>query len=544
MIRLAGLPARDARSWADARARFSWPALDGYHIAADCLGHPASATALVAVAADGQLRRVSFGELDALSARLAGGLASLGLMPGDRVAVKLGQSVEMAAAVLGVLRAGGIVVPVPNVLADDAVRHRLADSQARILIAAGSGTEGALAAEAGAILVQAGDGSPGRPFARLRPGAPPAAGALTGTAPDTPALLLYTSGTTGKSKGVLHGHRVLLGHHAVHYALDGIRPGDIAYSPVDWAWAGGLLLGLLVPLAHGIPVVAYRDARFDARRVLELLRDCGVSVGLFPPTALRMLRQSGAVTAAAAASLRLRCLVTGAEAVEPELLEWARAELGVTVNNAYGQTEANALIGHSGLLGPLDPGCLGHPYPGHEVAVLGGDLRPAAPGAPGQLAVRAGDPVVMLGYWHAPEATARRVAGGWLLTGDTGHADETGQIFFHGRDDDIIKSGGYRLGPAEIEAAILAHPAIAECAVIGLPDPVRGQAVTAFVQLRAGAAESGELTAALRQRVRSAVGPHAAPREVRYVTALPRTTTGKLNRAALRREPAPAAPPA
>lgn len=537
MTRLAGLPVRDAVSWEDARARFRWPAASGYNIAADCLAGRGAATALISVGADGP-RRVSFAGLAARSGRLAAGLASLGLAPGERVAVKLGQSTEMAVAVLAVLRAGGVVVPVSSVLADDAVRHRLADSQPVIIIAEGSEQEAVLAQEAGATLVRTAAAGPGQSMDALVAAAageaPPAA-----TGPDSPALLLYTSGTTGKSKGVLHGHRVLLGHHAIDYALNHIQPGDVAYSPVDWAWAGGLLLGLLVPLAHGIPVVAFREPRFHPGRILAVLRDCGVSVGLFPPTALRLLRQSGAVTPAVVRGLRLRCLVTGAEAVEPDLLAWAAVDLGAEVNNAFGQTEANALIGHSGALGPLDPGCLGRPYPGHQVALLDEALRPVADGQPGQIAVRADDPVAMLRYWHAPAETARKVTGGWLLTGDMAHADEAGQIYFHGRDDDIIKSGGYRLGPAEIEAALLAHPAVAESAVVGTPDPLRGQAVTAFVRLRERSPQTSELTGELQQQVRSAVGPHAVPRAVCYVADLPRTSTGKVSRAALRDQRAP-----
>jgi acetyl-CoA synthetase len=532
VIRLAGLPVRDAASWEDARARYRWPAVGHYNIAADCLGHSPGATALILAGADAPCR-VSFADLAVRSGRLATGLTALGLAPGERVAVKLGQSIEMAVAVLAVLWAGGVVVPVSGVLAAAAVRHRLAGSEPRIVIAQGSEQEAALAEESGATLVRTAAAGPGQSMDALVAGAagaaPPAA-----TGPDSPALLLYTSGTTGKSKGVLHGHRVLLGHHAIDYALNRVRPGDVAYSPVDWAWAGGLLLGLLVPLAHGIPVVAYREPRFHPGRTVAVLRDCGVSVGLFPPTALRLLRQSGAVTPAAVRGLRLRCLVTGAEAVEPDLLAWAAVDLGAEVNNAFGQTEANALIGHSGLLGPLDPGCLGRSYPGHQVALLDESLRPVAAGRPGQIAVRADDPVAMLRYWRSPAETARKVTGGWLLTGDVAHADEGGQIYFHGRDDDIIKSGGYRLGPAEIEAALLAHPAVAECAVVGVPDPLRGQAVAAFVRLRERTPSSSELTTELQQQVRAAVGPHAIPREVRYVADLPRTSTGKVSRAALR----------
>jgi acetyl-CoA synthetase len=479
---------RGPRSW---DAPFALPAIERYNIAADCLRWPAGNLALI----DGE-RRVTFGELDDASGRFAAALLAQGVGPGDRIAVRLAQSFEMAVAVLGVLRIGAIVVPLPTVLGEDGVRHRLGDSEPRVII------DGEL------------------PFAD-------GLAAFADTAPDTPAILLYTSGTTGKPKGVLHGHRVILGHYAIDFALDGIRSGDVAYSPVDWAWGGGLFLGLLTPLAHGVPVVAFRAPRFDPERVLALLREHGVSIGLFPPTALRLLRQAGA----RGDGLRLRCLVTGAEAVEPELFGWAAEELGVTVNNAYGQTEANALIGHSTRLGGLDPACLGRPYPGRRIALLDEARAPVAPGEPGQIAVATEDPVCMLGYWKQPRLT------GWLVTGDTAHADEHGQIHFHGRSDDIIKSGAYRIGPAEVEAALLLDASVAECAVVGLPDAARGQVVTAFVRLRGDAECSEELTVRLQQRVRTKVGGHAYPREVRYLRELPRTSTGKVDRATLRRQP-------
>lgn len=494
MIGLRDLAVR-ARSWEEAEARFALPSVASYNIAADCLRHSGVAVRVF------EGRDVTFAELDELSGRFAAGLAARGVRAGDRVAVRLSQSVDMAVAVLGVLRLGAIVVPLSTVLGEDGLRYRLEHSEPAVVV---EDVSGLLAED-------------------VAPIAP--------TTADTPAILLYTSGTTGKPKGVLHGHRVILGHHAIDFALDGIRPDDVSYGPVDWAWGGGLFLGLLVPLAHGVPVVAYREPRFDPERALAVMRSCGVSIGLYPPTVLRLLRQSGV---ARPDGLRLRCFVTGAEAVEPELLEWAREALGVTVNNAYGQTEANALIGHSSALGALDPAALGRPYPGRRIALLDDELTPVAPGEPGQIAVATDDPVCMLGYWNAPETTERKLARGWMLTGDTAHADERGQIFFHGRSDDIIKSGAYRIGPAEVESALLLDSAVAECAVVGLPDEVRGEIVTAFVRLRDGVADDA-LTARLQQRVRAKVGAHAYPRDVRYVGELPRTSTGKVDRAGLRR---------
>jgi acetyl-CoA synthetase len=519
VIRLADLAHPETRSWSQARRAFAWPAVDRYNIAVDCLGAGPTTTAVLSVEGD-QLVPVTHAELNEQTARLGHVLAGLGVRPGDRVAVKLPQSLDMAVAVLAVLRIGAVLVPISTVLGEDAVAHRMADSAPKVLIGSGS-APGTVTVTTSAMREMMRAASPD--------------GAVAVTSADTPALLLYTSGTTGRSKGVLHGHRVLLGHHAIDLAWDHVRAGDVAYSPVDWAWAGGLLLGLLVPLAYGMAVVAYRETKFDPDRTVRLLGEAGVSVGLFPPTALRMLRGSGRLTPAAMRSLRLRSLVSGAEAVEPGLSQWAHT-LGLTVNNAFGQTEANALIGHSAVLGELDPACLGTAYPGHQVAILDPALRELPPGEVGEIAVRADDPVCMLRYWNAPEATAQKVRDGWLLTGDSAHADDQGRVYFGGRTDDIIKSGGYRLGPAEIEAALLTHPAAAECAVVGLPDPERGQVVTAFVRLAPGAPATTELTRELQEVVRARVGAHAYPRTVHYVTELPRTATGKVHRGALRTE--------
>ena len=348
------------------------------------------------------------------------------------------------------------------------------------------------------------------------------------------AIILYTSGTTGKPKGVLHGHRFVIGHHAIDLAWDRVRPSDVAYSPVDWTWAGGLMLGLLVPLAYGVTVVAHRDQHFDPAKCVDVMRRTNVSIGLLPPTVLRMLRAADVLDAELVSASSLRCFITGAEAVEPELIAWADG-LGLSINNAYGQTEANSLIGHASTLGHLDQKTMGRPYPGHQVRVLDDDLQPCPPGEPGQVAVRANDLVCMIEYWRAPEATAQKIRDGWLLTGDTAQINDDGTLSFHGRNDDIIKSGAYRLGPAEIEAAVLRSPAVKECAVIGLPDPVRGQIVSAIVVLRDGEVASDGLSAQIRDLVRESVGAHAYPRDVRYVEELPRTTTNKVDRATLRK---------
>lgn len=516
MIRLRDLRV-DAEAW-DASADFVVPPFQRYNIATDCLDHRHDSTAII----EGETT-LNFEELSGRTAALAQHLTAAGVAPGSRVAIKLSQSIDMAVAVLGVVRCGAIAVPLSNVLAPCGLQHRLSDAAPHAVIAVDGDDVFALAPGVQQV--------PSSVLGALTPF--PAA--LPDTRADQPALLLYTSGTTGRPKGVLHAHRVLLGHHAIDLALDRVRVDDVAYSPVDWSWAGGLLLGLLVPLAHGVPVVAHREPRFDAVATLELIRRTGVSIGLFPPTVLRMLRASGAMTADSVARTRLRCFVTGAEAVEPALISWGR-QVGITVNNAYGQTEANALVGHTATLRPpLDQSTMGRPYPGHRIGVLDDDLQPVGDGTPGQLAVAADDPVCMLEYWNDPGATAAKRRGGWLLTGDTVHRLPDGTLRFHGRSDDIIKSGAYRLGPAEIEAAMLRHDDVVECAAIGVPDQIRGEVVAAVVRVRDAGVDRDELTAALQQLVRAGVGAHAYPRVVHVVDQLPKTTTNKVDRAALRR---------
>lgn len=526
MISLADLARPETTTWEQAYEAFRDPGPQPYNIAADCLHAPGDRTALIVYDGRDTPLRLSYAELDAAAGRFAGLLAERGIGVGHRVAIKLPQSAEMAIAILGTLKVGAIVVTVSNVLGDDAVEHRLSDSRASLLVCAADERETATAARSGTPVVSVHDRG------WLDGWVAPTS--LPETTSEDAALLLYTSGTTGKSKGVLHAHRVLLGHHGVDLAWDHVRPGDVAHSPVDWSWAGGLLLGLLVPLAHGMTVVAYRDTRFDPERTVAIMRETGVSVGLFPPTALRALQRSGALTKETMTDLRLRSLITGAEAVEPELAAWARDDLGLSINNAFGQTEANALIGHAHVLGDLDPDCLGRAYPGHDVAILDPEQHPVPTGTVGEIAVRADDAVCMLGYWNAPEATAAKFRNGWLVTGDFGRVDATGNVYFHGRADDLIKSGGYRIGPAEIEAALYAHPAVADCAVVGVPDPVRGQEVVAYVVLSPGRDADPELTVDLQTRVRRQVGAHAYPRRVEYVAALAKTSTGKVDRRALR----------
>lgn len=514
----------------DTSGSFVVPLVEEYSIAADCLRGRRDRAAVVE-AQGGDLRTTTYGKLDDLSSRFASFLRAYGTVPGDRVGIKLSQSTDMAVTVLGALRAGAVVVPLSNVLGEAALRHRLEDSAPRIVVAAGSEMDVSLLSEAAITLVATQRGGHALVLEDVLRSASPAADVHL--AASDPALLLYTSGTTGPSKGVLQAQRFVLGHHSIDLAFDRVRGDDVAYTPVDWSWAGGLMLGLLVPLAYGLTVVAHREPRFDPAQSLDLIRRSGASIGLMPPTVLRMLRAAGVVTAESVAGTRLRCFITGAEAVEPELIAWGD-ELGITINNAYGQTEANAIVGHSAALGLRDPASMGRPYPGHRIAVLDEHLQPRGPGETGQLAVDAADLVCMLAYWNNASATAKKMREGWLLTGDSVEWNDDGSLRFRGRSDDIIKSGAYRLGPAEIESAILRLNAISECAAVGLPDPIRGQIVAVAVTLRDGATADDPLFDSIRDAVRMSVGAHAYPRRIDVVDRIPKTTTNKIDRVAIR----------
>jgi acetyl-CoA synthetase len=296
------------------------------------------------------------------------------------------------------------------------------------------------------------------------------------------------------------------------------QPGDLFWTPADWAWIGGLYDVLMPALHHGRPVVAFRSPRFDPEQAYELISRLDVRNVFLPPTALRLMRQ------APGRHVSLRSVASGGESLNDDLLEWGHSRLGVTINEFYGQTEANMLISNCSGVWPPTPGSMGKPVPGHDVAIVDGEIT-----------VRVdGDPVVFLGYWNNPEATAEKVCDGRLRTGDRATVDGDGSFRFVGRVDDIISSGGYRIGPGEVETCLARHPAVALAAVVGAPDPIRGQIVKAFVVLADGREASPALADELRAFVKGRLAAHEYPRAIEFIDALPMTTTGKVQRSALR----------
>lgn len=526
-----------------ARAAFEWRIPKCFNIGVDVTDKWAAIdpdrTAIVEPSAEG-IKRTSFGTLAAQSNQLANLLKAMGIERGDRIGIIMPQRAETVVAHAAIYKLGAIAVPLFSLFGLEALSHRLTDSGARLLICDAVGR-----AKVETIRQQLPhlehllcidpdpEPEPQLPFdyrlAEMSALFDPVA-----TSADDPALIIYTSGTTGSAKGALHAHRVLLGHlPGVEMSHDGFpQAGDCMWTPADWAWIGGLLDVLLPSLHHGVPVVAHRFDKFDAAQAFQLMADCKVRNVFLPPTALRMLRHEEHPQTRW--NLALRSVASGGESLGAELLDWTRAELDVVVNEFYGQTECNMVLSSCAAWFQPRAGAIGKPVPGHDVAVIDESGAVLPHGQEGNIAIRFPDPVMLLGYWRNDTATREKFIGPWLVTGDRGCFDDEGFVHFLGRVDDVITSGGYRIGPAEIEGCLLRHPKVAAAGVVGVPDRLRTEIVTAFVVLKPGEDASDTLAADLQQHVRSQLGGHQYPRTVHFIPELPQTITGKVMRRELR----------
>jgi len=519
---------------------FRWQIPARYNIGVDVCDRWAeidpARTAIFNVRTDGAVEEVSYGALREASNRLANALAARGVGRGDRIAILLPQGPAVAVSHIAIYKLGAIALPLAMLFGIEAISYRLKDSGARALITCAQGL-GKLAA--------VGDVAPAVEFVWSIDG--PAEGAEdfnatlaraaadftpVPTAADDPALMVYTSGTTGPPKGALHAHRVLLGHlpgiEMPHEFLP--QPGDRFWTPADWAWAGGLLDALLPALHYGVPVVAQKIEKFDPEQAFALIAKLRVRNAFIPPTALRMLRSAKPPKA----SMNLRSVGSGGEALGVETYEWGKAALGLTINEFYGQTECNLVVGSCAAIDVSRPGAMGKPVPGHAVAVIRPDSSQCAAGELGQIAIKRPDPVMFLQYWGKPDATREKFIGDWMTTGDQGIADADGYFQFVGRDDDVITSSGYRIGPTEIEDCLIRHPAVALAAVVRKPDALRTEIVKAFIVLKSGQSPSDALAADIQGFVKTRLSAHEYPREVAFIDEMPMTTTGKVIRRLLR----------
>jgi acetyl-CoA synthetase len=532
----------DSRDYDALYRQFRWELPPTYNIGIEVCDRWAALSpdklALIHVRPDGRRDDLTYGWLRETSNRLAHALRANGIARGDRVAILLPQGPEVAAIHVAIYKLGAIALPLATVFGIDALRYRLNNAGARALITNGPGLAKLADIRAGlpdlALVLSidgAADGALGYAdvLARAASDFTPVA-----TAPDDPAMMIYTSGTTGQPKGALHAHRVLIGH------LPGIempheffpQPGDRMWTPADWAWAGGLLNCLLPALLYGVPVVARRFERFDPEEAFAVMARTGVRNTFIPPTALRMMRSAPAPRGRH--EVRLRTVGSGGEALGAETYEWGKSALGLTINEFYGQTECNLVVGSCAAIGVTRAGAIGKPIPGHVVGVIRPDGSACRAGEIGQIAVKRPDPVMFLSYWGRPDATREKFIGDWMTTGDQGVADDDGYISFVGRDDDVITSSGYRIGPGEIEDCLIRHPAVALAAAVGKPDPLRTEIVKAFVVLKRGVAASDALASEIQDFVRQRLSAHEYPREVAFIDDMPMTTTGKVIRRLLR----------
>jgi acetyl-CoA synthetase len=522
-------------------ASFRWNIPKRYNIATDvCDRHAADPdkVALIGVTPDDKPWQMTFRDVQRQANQLANLLVSLGLVEGDRVMLLLGQNPWTAIGHVACWKAGLISVPASTLFAADAVAYRLNIADVRIVITDVANfptVEKARPLAAALEHVFLIDGAaPNAPSLAATIAAARDSFTNVDTAADDPAFLNFTSGTTGNPKGALQAHRSLLGHlPGIELGFDRFpQLGDCMWSPADWAWLAGLMDVLMPAWFHGIPVLTFRAPRFDPEQAFAMMGRFAVRTALLTPTMLRVMRQIP--DPVGRYGLDMRAIISGGESVGKELHEWASSALGAPINEMFGQTECNLVLGSNGSIMPVKPGALGRAVPGHVAAIVDDEGQPLPAGTIGNLAFRSPDPVMMLEYWRNPEATRSKYADGWLITGDLAQCDEDGYFWFHGRADDIITSAGYRIGPSEIEDALARHPAVVMAAAVGVPDPVRTEAIKAFVVLKDGILPSPELVGNVRDFVRDHLARHEVPRDIEFVSALPMTTTGKILRRELR----------
>ena len=533
---------KQGNSYETVQNAFRWEIPVKYNIGVDACDKFAARTpnapALIDLDPSGTPKPISFLKLKQQSNKLANALLGRGLKVGDRVGILLPQCPETAIAHIACYKAGLIAVPLFTLFGEDALSYRLTTSGARALITNMENLPKVEAirdnlGELALVLTIDGRTSQTEDLQFVSELASDSFKPVDSLAND-PALLIFTSGTTGPPKGALHAHRTLLGHYTgVQFMHDFFpHPGDRFWTPADWAWAGGLLDVLLPSLAFGIPVLIFRSRKFDPEETFRLLADHEVRNAFLPPTALKLMRQ--VEHPQDRWNFAMRSIFTGGEAMGAELMDWGRETFGFTMNEGYGQTECNLVVGNCATIMPARAGSMGKPVPGHDVVVIDPKGNPKPPNEEGAIAVRAPDPVMFLKYWDDPGATEAKFNGNWLLTGDVGTVDEDGYLYFVGRDDDVITSAGYRIGPGEIEDSLMGHPAVALAAAIGKPDEVRTEIVKAFIILADGFEANDALAKDIQHHVRIRLAAYEYPREIEFVRELPMTTTSKIMRRELR----------
>jgi medium-chain acyl-CoA synthetase len=520
------------RRYEDLVAGFSWQVPEEFNFGAlvDAWATDRSRVALYWEDEAGHTARLTFWDLRQASNRAMNALAALGVGRGDPVLVMLPRVPAWHVAMLAGLKLGALVIPCTTTLRAKDIAYRVQHSGARAVITT---TEQAAAVDQAGVALPVRIALGGAPAGWYDWDAVLARAATTGVAvrtrSDEPALCYYTSGTTKDPKAVLHAHAYTFAQRWTGaYWLD-LQRTDLHWTTADTGWAKAAYGVLFGPWMNGVPTFMYHG-RFDPERELDLLARYEISTFCAPPTEYRLLVKRDLSRWRLP---RLRHCTGAGEPLNPEVIHAWHERFGVMIHDGYGQTESIILAANLPAL-PIRPGSMGKPFPGHDLQVIGDDGAELPAGEVGDLAVRGRPPSLFLEYWKNPEETAACRRGEWYLTGDRARRDEDGYLWFVGRADDVIISAGYRIGPFEVESALLEHPAVVESAVVASPDPVRGEVVKAFVVLQPGHAPAPELVRQLQEHVKCVTAPYKYPREIEFVDALPKTVSGKIRRVELR----------
>jgi acetyl-CoA synthetase len=554
---------RTSFSWDTAAAALDGMPDGGLNIAHECVErHAAGAhrdhVALRFLRSGGATEETTYGELAARVACFAAVLERLGIARGERVFSLLGRVPEVYDVAMGTLRHGAVFCPLFAAFGPEPVRQRVDRGGGRVLVTTTSlyrrrvaPVREQLPQLRHVLLVDGGpDGTPGtQHLPTLLEEIDAVAAAAAPVAPTTAddlALLHFTSGTTGMPKGAMHVHGAVVAHHATgRMALD-LHPDDIYWCTADPGWVTGTSYGIVAPLVHGVTTVV-DEAELDPERWYRILEEQEVTVWYTAPTAVRMLMRAGDDLAEGADLSALRHMCSVGEPLDAEAVRWGARVLQTAIHDTWWQTETGGIMVANLPCLPIRPGSMGKPLPGVEVSLLARDdegaVRLDGDGAPvpvqgpdeeGELAIRTGWPSMFRGYLHDEERYARCFAGGWYLSGDMVRMDADGYLWFVGRGDDLIKTSGHLIGPYEVEQVLMAHDAVIEAAVIGIPDEVAGNVIKAFVTLAPGWEPSDDLRLELVGYARSHLGPSVAPRHVAFQQDLPHTRSGKIMRRLLR----------
>ncbi len=536
---------------------FRWKVPKRFNIATVCSDRWArtNSTAIIEERDGLAARSFSFRELDRAANRCANGLIAAGIQKGDRVAIILPQRFETAVIHMACYKMGAIAMPMSVLFGPEALEFRFNDSGTKLAFADAQYIENVRAVRPlchtlNTVIVLNAPRVEYKTHLDETAWAPWWAKgndsfATVRTLASDPCDLIYTSGTTGPPKGALIPHSAMIGNLTGFVASQNWfpKPRDVFWSPADWAWTGGLMDALLPSLYFGKPIVAYRG-RFGAEKALDILSKHNVTNSFLFPTALKMIMKA-VPEPLSAFNLSLRALMSAGESVGETLFNWCDQALGVAPNEMFGQTELNYVVGNSVEQWPAQPGSIGRAYPGHRVAVIDDNGIEVPSGQIGEIAVNrfdmhgVADPVFFIGYWNNHEATARKFTGDWCRTGDLATQDELGNLWYAGRADDMFKAAGYRIGPSEIENCLVKHEAVANAAVVPKPDAERGAIVKAYVVLTPGATalegfNEADLVEQLKAHVKDKLAPYEYPKEIEFVSELPMTTTGKVQRRILR----------